>query len=80
MTYKQVIEKMLDTRMSKKKDVSKKVGLSGNFLAQLTHRKGDILLGSLLKVCEVLDFEVVVRKKNYLRVVDGEMVLDGQED
>lgn len=79
MTYKEIINAMLTERMARKKDVSKRIGKADNFVVQVLRRDNDIVLGTLLSICNAMDYEIVVRKKNYLRLVEEEMLLDGEE-
>lgn len=79
MNYKGIIDAMLKERCAKKKDVSKKIGKADNFVVQVLKRDNDITLGTLLKISDALDYEIVVRKKNYLRLVEEEMLLDAEE-
>ena len=79
MTYKEVINRMLTERMARKKDVARRIGKADNFVVQVLKRENDITLGTLLKISDALDYEIVVRKKNYLRLVEEEMLLDTEE-
>ena len=79
MTYKEVISRMLTERMARKKDVARRIGKADNFVVQVLKRENDITLGTLLKISDALDYEIVVRKKNYLRLVEEEMLLDTEE-
>lgn len=76
MKYKEAVQWMLKREGKRQVWVSRRVGMSENYIAQLMRRKGDTMLGGFLKVCDVLGYEVVLRKKNYVKLMDEEKLLE----
>lgn len=76
MNWRELITAMLKATKASKYSVGVRLKKSSNYLTQLEKRKEDIKVGSLLDVCEVLGYEVVVRRRNYLKAMEGEMILE----
>ena len=73
MDYREIIYTMVKGSGETMYAVSKRMGKSSNYVSQLMKRPGDTTLDSFLKMCEAMNYEVIVRKQNYLKLLDGEI-------
>lgn len=76
MDQRTLLGQMLSDRNCAKKALARKIGVAPSGVAQL-FKHNNMTIGMLLRVCEALDFEIVVRRKNYVRQMDGEYIYDG---
>lgn len=75
----EVVETMIDARGITRANLGRKIGhTNGSSLTQSLNRGGGLTTSTLYKICEALDYEIVVRKKNYVRCMEGEMII-GEE-
>lgn len=79
MELREIVEAMIEERGMTRSKLGRRIGhTSGSSLTQSLNRDGGFTCKTLIKICNALDYEIVIRKKNYLRHVEGEMTV-GEE-
>ncbi len=81
MELRDVVEAMIDERGITRHKLGQRIGhTNGSSITQSLNKGTGMTTTTLLKLCNAMDYEIVVRKKNYLRHVEGEMIIDEGRD
>lgn len=75
MTHQGIIRYMIKHRGYSQKRLAREMGTQACTVSAAL-KSESMLTKTLLKMCEVLGYEIVIRPKNYVRLMDMEMVLD----
>lgn len=75
MTLQEVLKGMLGHRGYSQKRLAREIGTQACTITAIM-KSGNTTTRSLVKSCNVLGYEIVLRPKNYVRPMDMEMILD----
>ena len=75
MTHQEIIKTMLKQRGYSQKRLAREMGTQACTIT-VVMKSENLYTKTLLRMCKVLGYEVVIRPKNYVRPMELEMVFD----
>lgn len=78
MQLKEALKIMIKGSGLKRKEIAKKLGRANQTTISQWFYQDSIGVKTLCEICDALDYEVVIRPKNYLRLVEREMIIDSK--
>lgn len=80
MTEKEAIQKIIKDTKTKKYAICKRLGRNKNHLHIVLKPGRSIRFTTVYKILDALGYEVIFRKRGYVRLMDGEILIDEVDD
>ena len=75
MTHREIIKEMLEHRGCSQKKLAREMGTQACTVT-VALKSDNMYTKTFLKMCNILNYEIVVRPKNHVRAIPGEMIFD----
>jgi transcriptional regulator with XRE-family HTH domain len=80
MNIKQAIKSLLKYKKTTQTALAEKMGYSGpSGIGQMLQR-GNLTVETLIKICDILDYEVTIQPKRGGRRPEGQFIIDNREE
>lgn len=75
MKHGEIVKEMMLHRGYSQRRLARETGTQTCSITNVLHKE-NTTLKTMTRICKVLGYEIVFRPKNYVRAMEGEMILD----